>query len=1132
MLKFLASFLLCLAAVLPISAQSNDCNTAAPLCPNTLDTFPAGVNQPDAPIGNNYDCLGSQPNPAWYTLTIASNGSVDIVLDNTNSEDIDFILWGPFPNVAAAYAGCGNLGNGGATGGVVDCSFSGAAVEDVNIPNAQAGEVYMLLITNYSNAPTNIFYSQNAGTASLNCSCDLNVSFFETPIPQNAGTITDTTATSMQGVICAPSTPSGTPDQFFITIGIGAADIGDSLDIYAPATTIANSFQSGNFGVFGPIYPVIGRYDTMEITLLLTADYSEIGIHTFDVGIVTFGTNSCIQTLPITVVIPGVEITAPDTSLCPGIAHQLPLSANIFTVAGASSGTYQWQQVAGATATISNTTSPNPTVSIPSGTADGDVFRFALTYTDTTGCITSDTIDIFMQNRNIAVDLTSDINDLCNNSIAQSVQLLANLDSVGINAANGVYTWNNTSTLSNSAIGNPTASLTGASAADSIQYIVRFDYGTCTGADTLTIRFRDAFLNVNANPDTICTGQIANLTARLTDTFVVSTPNCNAYDITSIPFNPVAGAGTVVTNFLSPFFGTPDLDEGNTPAIPIGFDFDFFCQSKDSFYLSTNGTLHFTEPFGTSFGPVAIPDNLDENDLIAFMSADLDLTTATVDYFIVGTAPNRRLVVNYTNAAYFFSTNAMTAQVVLYENGGIIEIHNTLLEPDPIGFSTMTQGVENATGTAGNAINGRNQGIFTSINQSFRFTPALNVVASVPTYNWLPNNNTLNSRTVFNPVANPTASTTYTVTVTDAGCAYVDSVRVVVNTALAAPTVSCGVSTTSTIAYNWGTLPNASYYEYSIDGVNWISVSVTSVTLTGIATGTTINLQVRGVNPALQCPFGQVGIAPCSTQSCNLSLNVDTRPATSCDASQIPTNGFARVNILSGTPPFSYNIGAGATTVDSFNNLVAGSYTLTVTETATGCVATNNFLINNLTDDVQLDAWVGQQGQDSITIFAGQSATINAGNNDSLTTYVWNGAALINNPNVAATFVSPTDTGWLQYVVMATGSLLGCTNKDTVWVQVQPVGLLGVPTAFTPNGDNNNDRFRPVQLIGADVLSFKVYNRWGLLVYDNNDLSNGGWDGAHNGNAQPRDVYIYVLEFKFPNESSNRILRGEVTLIR
>ncbi len=1132
MLKFLIFITVFFACLTQVLAQSTDCNTASPLCPNTLDTFPAGVNQPAAPIGNNYDCLGTQPNPAWYTVAIASNGTVDITLDNTNSEDIDFILWGPFPNVAAAYAGCGNLGNGGATGTVIDCSFSGAAVEQVTIPNAQAGEIYMLLITNFSNSPTNIFYSQNTGTASLNCSCDLNVSFFETPIPQNAGTITDTTATSMQGVICAPSTPSGSPDQFFITIGIGAPDANDSLDIYAPATTIANSFQAGNFGVFGPIYPVIGRYDTMEVTLILTADYSEIGIHTFDVGIVTFGTNSCIQTLPITVVIPGVEITAPDTSLCPAVAHQLPLSANIFTVAGANSGSYQWQQVAGATAVISNPTSANPTVSIPSNTVNGDVFRFALTYTDTTGCITSDTIDIFMQNRNIALDLTSDRNDLCNNSTAQNFQLLANLDSVGINAANGVYTWNNTATLSNPTIGNPTASLTGASAADSVQYIVRFDYGTCTGADTLTVRFRDAFLNVNANPDTICNGQTANLTAILTDTFVVSSPNCNAYDVTTIPFNPVIGTGTVVANFLSPFFGTPDLDEGVTPAIPIGFDFDFFCQSKDSFYLCTNGTLHFTEPLNTTFGSVAIPDNFDENDLIAFMSADLDLVAATVDYFVVGTAPNRRLVVNYTNASYFFSSNTMTTQVVLYENGGIIEIHNTLLEPDPLGFNTMTQGVENSTGTFGTTINGRNQNTFTSTNESFRFTPALNVVTSVPTYNWLPNNNTLNSRTIHNPVANPNSSTTYTVTVTDVGCAYVDSVRVVVNPALSAPTVSCGVSTTNTIAYTWATVPNASYYEYSIDGVNWISVSTTSVTLTGIATGTTINLQIRGVNLGLQCPFGNITIAACATQSCNLSLNVATRPATSCDASQIPSNGFAQINILTGNPPFTYNIGTGSTPVDSFNNLTAGSYTLTVTETATGCVATNNFQINNITDDVLLDAWIGQQGQDSTTVFVGQSVAINAGNNDSLTTYLWNGSPLINNPNAASTFVSPTDTGWLLYTVTATGTVLGCTNIDTVWLQVQPVGLLGIPTAFTPNGDNNNDRFRPVQLIGAEVLDFKVYNRWGTLVYDNKDLSNGGWDGSHNDQPQPRDVYIYVLEFRFPNESQNRNFRGEVTLIR
>ena len=109
-------------------AQNTNCNTPSPFCSNGLDPYPAGVNNPTAPIGNNYDCLFTQPNPAWFYLTISRNGSIDFTLDNTAGLDIDFILYGPFPNIATAINQCGNLGNGGARGAVAACSYSGFAV--------------------------------------------------------------------------------------------------------------------------------------------------------------------------------------------------------------------------------------------------------------------------------------------------------------------------------------------------------------------------------------------------------------------------------------------------------------------------------------------------------------------------------------------------------------------------------------------------------------------------------------------------------------------------------------------------------------------------------------------------------------------------------------------------------------------------------------------------------------------------------------------------------------------------------------------------------------------------------------------------------------------------------------------
>lgn len=91
-----------------------------------------------------------------------------------------------------------------------------------------------------------------------------------------------------------------------------------------------------------------------------------------------------------------------------------------------------------------------------------------------------------------------------------------------------------------------------------------------------------------------------------------------------------------------------------------------------------------------------------------------------------------------------------------------------------------------------------------------------------------------------------------------------------------------------------------------------------------------------------------------------------------------------------------------------------------------------------------------------------------------------------------------------------------------------------IPNVFTPNGDNVNDFFNIAYIgirdITAFIQEFKVFNRWGQIVY-NNETPETGWDGNVNGNPAPTDVYVYKITVLFPDgvteESS-----GEVTLIR
>jgi len=143
-------------------AQGSDCSTASPFCTASgVATFPAQQNT-TAPVGPNYGCLGSQPNPAWFYLQIAAPGPLTLNMTNSASVDIDFIIWGPFTSAAA---GC----TSGLTGTAVACSYSSNSNETGTIPSAVVGQVYVLLITNYSNQPTTISLAQTGGVGATNC---------------------------------------------------------------------------------------------------------------------------------------------------------------------------------------------------------------------------------------------------------------------------------------------------------------------------------------------------------------------------------------------------------------------------------------------------------------------------------------------------------------------------------------------------------------------------------------------------------------------------------------------------------------------------------------------------------------------------------------------------------------------------------------------------------------------------------------------------------------------------------------------------------------------------------------------------------------------------------------------------
>ncbi|WP_028871894.1 gliding motility-associated C-terminal domain-containing protein [Psychroserpens burtonensis] len=122
-------------------------------------------------------CLFSAPNPTWSIIQIGEPGLIEIEISQVdeagNGLDVDFVLWGPFSDLEGACdgldVGCPNPGdcpnNTGdpdfyPSGNIVDCSYSFVSVENLTIDNAQTGEIYLLLVTNFSDDPGTISISQ------------------------------------------------------------------------------------------------------------------------------------------------------------------------------------------------------------------------------------------------------------------------------------------------------------------------------------------------------------------------------------------------------------------------------------------------------------------------------------------------------------------------------------------------------------------------------------------------------------------------------------------------------------------------------------------------------------------------------------------------------------------------------------------------------------------------------------------------------------------------------------------------------------------------------------------------------------------------------------------------------------
>jgi hypothetical protein len=195
-------------------------------------------------------------------MLIDNPGAITIYMYSTPLVDIDFICWGPFTD---PYIPCVE---GLTVNTVVDCSYSPNPTEYCDIPNGQTGQYYILLITNYSQQPCEITFSQTAGNGSTDC----------TILPPPVGN---------NGPLC----------------------VGETLQLTAETVTNASYWWSGPAGFLStqqnPVIP--------NVTLANAGDYS---------CIITVNGQSSDPAITTVIIysLPTAALLSPDTTVCPGTA--------------------------------------------------------------------------------------------------------------------------------------------------------------------------------------------------------------------------------------------------------------------------------------------------------------------------------------------------------------------------------------------------------------------------------------------------------------------------------------------------------------------------------------------------------------------------------------------------------------------------------------------------------------------------------------------------------------------------------------------------------------------------------------------------------------------------------------------
>ncbi len=177
-------------------------NDYTTVCIGNPQTYPAstgGNTAHSTNSGNNYGCLSSTPNPAWFYFKADTGGSLIINQSNASNRDVDGALWGPFDSVSDIQTNCNSFPS------PMACDYRSSPNFSFNV-SVTAGKFYVLLVTNYSGSATNITLADGGSTATTDCNPDIQIKkTVNNATPNELSNVTWSISAENKGIIAATS---------------------------------------------------------------------------------------------------------------------------------------------------------------------------------------------------------------------------------------------------------------------------------------------------------------------------------------------------------------------------------------------------------------------------------------------------------------------------------------------------------------------------------------------------------------------------------------------------------------------------------------------------------------------------------------------------------------------------------------------------------------------------------------------------------------------------------------------------------------------------------------------------------------------------------------------------------------